>query len=94
MNVAALNTLDNLEEQRIGTFGSLEVALLWVKEAWLSLVSPTVMVTEVVDVLPEGIPLMSWALTTTTYWLLVSRSRVFVLELITPERDRRTEGVS
>lgn len=72
-----------------------KISLLRVKEAMLSLVSVTVMLTVVVDVLPEAIPLMSWALTTTTYWLLVSRSRVLVLQLITPaERqwERRTDG--
>ncbi len=41
--------------------------LLRVKEAILSLVSVMEMVTEVVAVLPEAIPLMSCALTTTTY---------------------------
>lgn len=52
--------------------------------------SVMVIVTEVVAVLPESIPLMSWALTTTTYWLLVSRSRVSVVHVITPaERQRR-----
>lgn len=54
------------------------------KEAMLSLMSVMVMETEVVAVLPETIPLISCALTTTTYWPLVSRSRVFVLQLITP----------
>lgn len=61
-------------------------SLLWMKEAMLSLVSVMVIETEVVAVLPEAIPLRSWALTTTTYWLLVSRSRVFILQLITPGR--------
>lgn len=64
--------------------------LLLVNEAKLSLTSVTVMVTVVVAVLPVGIPLMSWALTTSTYWLVVSRSREFILQLITPaERQRR-----
>lgn len=61
-------------------------SLLWVKEAMLSLVSVMVIETEVVAVLPDAIPRRSWALTTTTYWLLVSRSRVFILQLITPGR--------
>lgn len=70
-----------------------------IKEAKLSLMSVMLMVTEVVAVLPEGIPLMSWALTTTTYWLLVSRSRVFILQLITPaerqwQRQTDREGVN
>lgn len=51
--------------------------------------SVMVMETEVVAVLPELIPLMSWALTTTMYWLLVSRSRLLTLQLITPARHRR-----
>lgn len=62
-------------------------SLLRVKEAMLSLVSVMVIETEVVAVLPDAIPRRSWALTTTTYWLLVSRSRVFILQLITPGRD-------
>lgn len=61
--------------------------LLRMKEAMLSLVSVMVIETEVVAVLPDAIPRRSWALTTTTYWLLVSRSRVFILQLITPGRD-------
>lgn len=57
----------------------------------MSLMSVMVMETEVVAVLPEFIPLMSWALTTTTYWLLVSRSRLLTLQVITPARQRRTD---
>lgn len=72
--------------------------LLRMKEALLSLVSMMLMETEVVAVLPEAIPLMSWAFTTTTYWLLVSRSRVFILQLITPaerqwQRQAERKGV-
>lgn len=57
----------------------------------MSLMSVMVMETEVVAVLPELIPLKSWALTTTTYWLLVSRSRLLTLQLITPARWRQTD---
>lgn len=56
--------------------------------------SVIVMETEVVAVLPELIPLMSWALTTTMNWLLLSRSRLLILQLITPARHRRTFGSS
>lgn len=51
--------------------------------------SVILIVTEVVAVLPEANPLMSWALTTTTYSSLVSRSKVFILQLITPAEGQR-----
>lgn len=51
--------------------------------------SVILIVTEVVAVLPEANPLMSWALTTTKYSSLVSRSKVFILQLITPAEGQR-----